>query len=43
MGGMIERAIKEQTRENLKSEPGEESAEEIKEPLSFGWKQQGRK
>jgi plasmid rolling circle replication initiator protein Rep len=43
MGGIIKRYIKEQTRENLKSEPGEEPAEKMKEQLYFGWKQKVRK
>jgi plasmid rolling circle replication initiator protein Rep len=43
MGGIIKRYIKEQTRENLKSEPGEEPTEETKEQLYFGWKQNVRK
>jgi hypothetical protein len=43
MGGIIKRYIKEQSRENLKSEPGEEPAEDTKEQLYFGWKQNVRK
>jgi plasmid rolling circle replication initiator protein Rep len=43
IGGILKRYIKEREKENLKSEPGEESAEEIKEQLYFGWKQKVRR
>jgi hypothetical protein len=43
IGGILKRYIKERERENLKSELGEEPAEETKEQLYFGWKQQVRK
>jgi plasmid rolling circle replication initiator protein Rep len=43
IGGILKRYIKERERENLKSEPGEEPAEETKQQLFFGWKQDVRK
>jgi hypothetical protein len=43
IGGILKRYIKEHEQENLKSEPGEEPAEDTKEQLYFGWKQKVRK
>jgi plasmid rolling circle replication initiator protein Rep len=43
IGGILKRYIKEREEENLKSEPGEEPAEDAKEQLYFGWKQKVRK
>jgi plasmid rolling circle replication initiator protein Rep len=43
IGGILKRYIKEREKENLKSEPGEEPAEDTKEQLFFGWKQKVRK
>lgn len=43
IGGILKRYIKEREQETLTSEPGEEPAEDDKEKLYFGWKQQLRK
>jgi hypothetical protein len=43
IGGILKRYIKEREQEAMLSEPGEESAEDTKEQLYFGWKQKVRK
>lgn len=43
VGGILKRYIREQGKENLKQEPGEEMPTEIAEQLFFGWKREVRK
>jgi plasmid rolling circle replication initiator protein Rep len=43
IGGILKRYIKEREQKDMKSEPGEESAEDTQEQLYFGWKQKVRK
>jgi hypothetical protein len=43
VGGILKRYIKVREKEDLKSEIGEEPAEDTKEQLYFGWKQKVRK
>jgi plasmid rolling circle replication initiator protein Rep len=43
IGGVFRRYIKEREREDLTSEPGDQSVEDPAEHLYFGWKQQVRR
>jgi plasmid rolling circle replication initiator protein Rep len=43
VGGVLKRYIRERDRKDLTSEPGEETPEQDKETLYFGWKQQARR